>query len=515
MRRLLRNAGWAAFILVLTTPPCRAESDDLCAYIVAQSERFVANYLRSEQVREIEIGEPITPWFVNANDWSKALKDRMRQSFSHDFQLREGAAAAVTVSCDRMQWSQNGELQELVAKIRVRAKGAEKLFPLTPVRDPKLLCSPVAPSLKPIARVVGGIAPELMAYFKENKIDVVEIRSITCPAGDHQDALRILDAIIRGDESVRVADAGAKYWLQGELTLEPGKPLADFPDEHEFAQLGLTLALKDRRNKTVKEWSRSCELTPERVRDDDDPTNVGLLLTVAGVTAEPNIAASVRKQQWGVFQQIDQPQATAKDGITRKSTISPYGLAVCVQGQRRIPKIENGDAMVAMSRGEEYILEIVNDTDYEAAVEITIDGLGHLAFAEPGFPQQGYVIVPAKTTTPIKGWYRNNNWSDAFLVDEYSKSEAAKLLSNPAALGSRLGTISVTFRAAWVKGGQPPPDEPKRGTLGDANATRRGPAVEQQYQLVEREIGVLRACVSVRYSRPPAESPRGDDAQPK
>jgi hypothetical protein len=474
----------------------------------------VVNYLQSKQVREIEIGEPIAPWFVNVADWSKEMKNCLRKSLGGAFQLREGAAAIVTVSCDRMKWSPTGNLEELAAKICVRVQDAEKAFPLLPpIRDSKLFESSGAPSLKPVARLVAQVTPEMTKYLKQNNIDDVELRGITCPAGNHSDALRILDAIIREDGSVRIVDAGAKYWLQGELTLEPGKPLADFPDEHEFAQLGLTLALKDRLNRTVKEWSTSCELTPERVRGDDDPTNVGLLLTVAGVTAEPNIAASVRKQQWEVFQQIDQPQAIATDGITRKSMTSPYGLAVCVQGQRRIPKIQNGDAMVTISRGEGYIVEIVNDSDYEAAVEITIDGLGHLAFAEPGFPQHGYVIVPAKTTTPIKGWYRNNKWSDAFLVDEYSKSEAARLLSNPAALGSRLGTISVTFRAAWAKGRQPPPDEPKRGTLGDANATRRGPAVEQEYQLVEREIGVLRACVSVRYSRPPVESPRSGDAK--
>lgn len=500
-------------VLVLTAVPCRAGTEDLCGHIVAQSERFVVNYLQGEQVKEISIGEPVALWFVNVADWSKALKERLRTSLGGAFHLREGAVATVTVSCDRMKWTQDGELEELVARMLVRVQDAEKLFLLPPIRDRQLLGSSAAPSLKPVARVVAQVLPGMTKYLKENKINEVELRGITCPAGNHTDARRILEAIIRADGSVRIVETGAKYWLQGELSVEPGKPLPGFPNEHEFAQLRLSLTLKDRRKKTIKDWPTSSELTPERVHNEDDPTNVGTLLTVAGVTAEPNIAASVRRQQWEVFRQVDEPQAIAENGITRKSATSPYGLAISVQGKRRMPKIENGDAMVTMSRGEPYILEIVNDSPYDAAVEITIDGVPHLAFAEPGFPQCGYVIVPAKSATPIKGWYRNNEWSDSFVVDDYSKSEAAKMLSNTAILGSRIGTISVTFRAAWEKGQQPPPDEPKHGTMGAANATRRGPAVAQAYKFVEREIGVLRACVSVRYSPPPIESPRNGDAK--
>ena len=66
------------------------------------------------------------------------------------------------------------------------------------------------------------------------------------------------------------------------------------------------------------------------------------------------------------------------------------------------------------------------------------------------------------------------------------------------------GTITATFHAAWdPKTGKPPADEPKnpdkQSLSGDA--TGKGARFEQKYQEVQREVGVAREVISVRYTK--------------
>ena len=67
---------------------------------------------------------------------------------------------------------------------------------------------------------------------------------------------------------------------------------------------------------------------------------------------------------------------------------------------------------------------------------------------------------------------------------------------------TNIGTITAAFAAAWPKGSLPPDDEApvaKGGPSGDA--TGKGPAVDTTFTEVVREIGRLRASVSVRYTK--------------
>lgn len=110
------------------------------------------------------------------------------------------------------------------------------------------------------------------------------------------------------------------------------------------------------------------------------------------------------------------------------------------------------------------------------------------------------VIVELKNTVLIRGWYRNNDESEEFLVTDYAKSAAAELKQS----GANIGTITAVFSAAWPKDGKPPADEPK--TSGAASrsaeaATGRGKRFEEKYTEVESNVGVVRAVISVRYNR--------------
>jgi hypothetical protein len=65
-----------------------------------------------------------------------------------------------------------------------------------------------------------------------------------------------------------------------------------------------------------------------------------------------------------------------------------------------------------------------------------------------------------------------------------------------------VGTITASFSAAWPKGGDPPDDEPRFARSAESDiATGLGRQIDQAYEKVERDIGQLRATVSVRYNR--------------
>jgi hypothetical protein len=171
---------------------------------------------------------------------------------------------------------------------------------------------------------------------------------------------------------------------------------------------------------------------------------------------------------------------------------------------------------VPIQRGETYAVRLINDSDLEAAVQLRIDGLSMFSFSElrqpgkirdkmgmlvenpkKGEPLYSVVILAPKRDAVIPGWHVNNKKSDSFLVTEFAKSGAALLKPT-----GGIGTISATFQAAWEKDALPPKDEPgkKRG-VGSGDATGRGPEVAKEYKEVQRELGVIRDVISVRYTR--------------
>jgi hypothetical protein len=168
--------------------------------------------------------------------------------------------------------------------------------------------------------------------------------------------------------------------------------------------------------------------------------------------------------------------------------------------EARAPEVKDGETFVPIRRGEVYVIRLINRSEHDAAVTVAIDGLSMFAFSEvkdakSGAPKYTHVIVDPGKQSDIKGWHVTNEQSDSFQVTEYAKSAAAELNLQS---GSGLGTITVCFAAAWAKAR--PADEPEDPTR-EAAATGRGPRIDQKYTEVVRKIGVLRATVSVRYTR--------------
>jgi hypothetical protein len=200
---------------------------------------------------------------------------------------------------------------------------------------------------------------------------------------------------------------------------------------------------------------------------------------------------------------IDKPKVSVDNTRIAAGKGSPYAIEILVNGEARTVKEEDGQAFVSIKRGEAYQIRVVNDSPLEAGVTITIDGINLFAFsemkdAETGKPKYTCLIVDPKTNGDIKGWHRTNQVSDSFLITEYAKSAAAELQNT-----ANVGTITVTFCAAWPKDQPPPADEPAEAKAGtrSVDATGRGPQIAAKFEEVSRNFGVIRATVSVRYSK--------------
>jgi hypothetical protein len=201
---------------------------------------------------------------------------------------------------------------------------------------------------------------------------------------------------------------------------------------------------------------------------------------------------------------FDNPQPTLVGTMVKGGLESPYGVEILVKAEdqrysARTPRVEEGLAFVPLRRGDVYAVRLTNRSDYDAAANLTIDGLSMFAFSKRR--DNPRLIVPAQKSVTIVGWHRTDEVSDEFLITSYAKGAAAELNAS----AEDVGTITVTFAAAWTD--KRPPDEPRKEAVptaadaADAEATGKGKQVESKFTRVQRDIGMTRAAVSIRYTK--------------
>lgn len=236
------------------------------------------------------------------------------------------------------------------------------------------------------------------------------------------------------------------------------------------------------------------------------------LSSLFGATAHLPPDAPPKERDRRLREGLDKPQAAVHGTRCSSRSDSPYAVEVLVaprpkngrsgRYQTRDASVQDGRAFVPVRRGEAYAVRLVNDSDYEAAVTLTVDGLNMFAFSDVRDPQTGRpvssrVIIDPHGQAVIRGWHRTDTHSEEFLVTEYARSAAAELKST-----ADVGTITACFAACWPKNSSPPPDEPvPEPGARSADATGRGARFAQKYETVERRFGVVRDAVSVRYTK--------------
>ncbi|MBX3436082.1 MAG: hypothetical protein KF861_01230 [Planctomycetaceae bacterium] len=192
-------------------------------------------------------------------------------------------------------------------------------------------------------------------------------------------------------------------------------------------------------------------------------------------------------------------QPTIVESEVRASPDNPYGVEILVETSPGnyvpvTPRVVDDLMRVSLQPGAIYAVKLHNRTDFDAAVEVSIDGLSRFALADNPRFVNGRDLISPQSHRIITGYFRNEQLVDAFQIGEHSKSVAAQTLPNP----QDIGTVTVTFAAAWERGTKPPPNEPdvaKNAPLG----TIRGPQRVDPTVAVERDIGAIRAVVKVRY----------------
>ena len=152
--------------------------------------------------------------------------------------------------------------------------------------------------------------------------------------------------------------------------------------------------------------------------------------------------------------------------LTSAGTKSPYGIEIVVDHQPRpiVQSKAEPEPFVKIDRGEAYEVRLVNGSDYDAAVDLRIDGVSSFAFSDmrqtegpkKGEPLYDHWIVPAGKTVLIKGWHKDNKTVDSFLVMEFAKGAAARLLNALPKDTAKFGTICATFLGRLAGRERPP-----------------------------------------------------------
>jgi len=176
---------------------------------------------------------------------------------------------------------------------------------------------------------------------------------------------------------------------------------------------------------------------------------------------------------------------------------SPYGVEILVErlaGAYDVltPSVSGSSIRVKVRKGDILAIRLHNGSSFEAAASVLVDGLSRFDLADDPDRRGGLDLVAPGGQREIIGYFRNAEGVDAFLVGEYSKSPAAKLLPEPSAAG----TFTIAFHAAWKPGDPPPPHEPPRTKSIGIN---QGPPRKDPTEVVKREIGGVRAIVKVFY----------------
>jgi len=102
-----------------------------------------------------------------------------------------------------------------------------------------------------------------------------------------------------------------------------------------------------------------------------------------------------------------------------------YGLEVLLKVAKDeykalTPSIEDGVAFVSIPTDGVYAVRIINRSDNDMAVDLSIDGISMFQFCKDrktnGKPAYTHYIISAKSEPRVKGWYRDGTSANEFLV---------------------------------------------------------------------------------------------------
>jgi hypothetical protein len=350
-------------------------------------------------------------------------------------------------------------------------------------------------ALADIARVVAKVV-------KAEGAKEVVVNTITDP-GDltHTAGSGLTDQLI---EQLRAA--GLEPALKADISFTGSYALGEAETAGQrqgFAVAKIAFQVKRRNGKILLDSEKDLDLGHQpRV------TNPADIQVMGGGTVFLPPAAPAGENQGKILGSLDnKPGLFEIDGSRIRPKGSPYAIEMLVARlaadetpraeafRPRAVQVRQGFPFLRVEPGEAVAVRIINDADHDVAATLTIDGLSLFTFRDDRADKNEHVVIAAHQAGDILGWFHNVKKSSVFLVSELPKGHPkAVLLKNPA----RIGSITVTFAAAWEKDSQKPRDEP---ATRQATEIVPGAPIDAPYKTVQRHIGAFRAAVTVRYDK--------------
>lgn len=216
----------------------------------------------------------------------------------------------------------------------------------------------------------------------------------------------------------------------------------------------------------------------------------------------------------------------AGQSLVKTSAASPYGVEVLLvalakdgkplldaagnpQYEAPLPARQDpgGFMFVDIPPGRLYAIRLINESDQDAGVTLSVDGINIFAFSNhKAWRELGKVVLPAGTSKApgaglIRGWHHTKEQSNFFEITKIGDSAAAEL----GRLDGGIGTITATFCTAFPNQLLVPLLQRELAGIDRGEvATGRGPVVTQQYNEVQRVFGLPQATISLRYTLPDA-----------
>jgi hypothetical protein len=349
-----------------------------------------------------------------------------------------------------------------------------------------LVMVPAAAAQKPLRKELAEVASRLHRHLRVRSTTVA-VGSFTCdtkPPTNHGPGIHLILAEELRRCGLRL-DRESRWLVEGSY-----KAIIDTTTADRHPALKLTINLHER------DGDGGFDLTIARAVVDEETVAGALGLTVS---LPPGASGKERAKDLADSIRNDRAPTLAGSRVSTNKE-SPYAVEVLVKRGGKyvpvMPEVEDSVAYAPIARHETYAVCLYNDTDHEAAASLTIDGIDLFAFCDH---KPTALIVPPKTSVLVRGWPITFEKTNEFLVTAYADSAAFQLKTF-----ARVGVIHAAFAAAWPTGSPPPLDEPTvaaKGSRSITDATGHGTQVKEKIVAVERNVGVLRASISVRYTR--------------
>src|SRR5690606_3540933 len=157
----------------------------------------------------------------------------------------------------------------------------------------------------------------------------------------------------------------------------------------------------------------------------DLPAQVSEALKAEGISLDEARATAIAQAR-------QTPTVFVSGARVAVSQQSPFAVEVLdLNGQPFPVATLSGQAFIEVPKGVSYQVRLINNSDTDVGVALTIDGINSLAFSRnKSFRDLGMWVIPARSTGMVRGWHDVGNQSFQFNVMDIANTPAAQFGAN-------------------------------------------------------------------------------------